>query len=83
MTQVAQIFEEEKQQALQQSVKDTSKQIVIKMIKKNYPSEEIASLVPSYSQNDVDELRKEVAGEETLNETLGLNRNLGEILNSS
>ena len=63
MTQVAQIFEEEKQQALQQSVKDTSKQIVIKMIKKNYPSEEIASLVPSYSQNDVEELRMEVAGQ--------------------
>lgn len=60
MTQVAQIFEEEKQQAL----KETSKKIVINMIKRNYPSEEIASLVPSYSQDDVDELRMEVAGEE-------------------
>lgn len=59
MTQVAQIFEEEKQQAL----KETSKKIVINMIKRNYPSEEIASLVPSYSQDDVDELRMEVAGE--------------------
>ena len=68
MTQVAQIFEEEKQQAiqqaLQQSVKDTSKQIVIKMLRKNYPTEEIASLVPSYSQNDVEELRKEVEAQE-------------------
>jgi len=51
MTQVAQIFEEEKQKALQQSVKDTSKQIVLKMIKKNYSTEEIASLVSSYSQD--------------------------------
>lgn len=60
MTQVAQIFEEEKQQAL----KETSKKIVINMIKRNYSSEEIASLVSSYSQDDVEELRKEIAGEE-------------------
>lgn len=59
MTQVAQIFEEEKQQAL----KETSKKIVINMIKRNYSSEEIASLVPSYSQDDVDELRTEVTGQ--------------------
>lgn len=56
MTQVAQIFEEEKRQAL----KNTSKQIVIRMIKKNYPSEEIAALVSSYSQDDVDVLRREL-----------------------
>lgn len=56
MTQVAQIFEEEKRQAL----KNTSKQIVIRMIKKNYPSEEIAALVSSYSQDDVDALRREL-----------------------
>ena len=64
MTQVAQIFEEEKQQALReekrQTIRETSRQIVIKMIRKNYSTEEIASLVPSYSQNDVEELRKEV-----------------------
>lgn len=67
MTQVAQIFEEEKQQALReekrQTIRETSRQIVIKMINKNYPTEEIASLVPSYSQNDVEELRMEVAGQ--------------------
>jgi len=57
MTQVAQIFEEEKRQA----IKDTSKQIVIKMIRKNYSSEEIAALVSSYSQDDVEELREELA----------------------
>lgn len=71
MTQVAQIFEEEKQQALtqvaqifeeekRQALKNTSKQIVIRMIKKNYPSEEIAALVSSYSQDDVDALRREL-----------------------
>ncbi len=59
MTQVAQIFEEEKQQAL----KNTSRQIVIRMIKKDYPSEEIAALVSSYSQDDVDALRKELEAE--------------------
>ncbi len=59
MTQVAQIFEEEKQRAL----KNTSRQIVIRMIKKDYPSEEIAALVSSYSQDDVDALRKELEAE--------------------
>lgn len=59
MTQVAQIFEEEKRQAL----KDTSRQIVIRMIKKDYPSEEIAALVSNYSQDDVEELRKELEAE--------------------
>ena len=74
MTQVAQIFEEEKQQALtqvaqifeeekQQALKNTSRQIVIRMIKKDYPSEEIAALVSSYSQDDVDALRKELEAE--------------------
>ncbi len=60
MTQVAQIFEEEKQQALRES----ARQMVIKMIKRNYSSEEITSLVSSYSQDDVEELRKEVAEQE-------------------
>ena len=60
MTQVAQIFEEEKQQALRES----ARQMVIKMIKRNYSSEEITALVSSYSQDDVEELRKEVAEQE-------------------
>ena len=75
MTQVAQIFEEEKQQALtqvaqifeeekQQEIQNTSRQIVIRMIKKDYSSEEIAALVSSYSQDDVEELRKEIAAKE-------------------
>ena len=74
MTQVARIFEEEKRQALtqvaqifeeekQQSIKNTSRQIVIRMIKKNYPSEEIASLVSNFSQDDVNALRKELESE--------------------
>lgn len=52
MTQVAQIFEEEKQQAIQK--------IVTKMIEKGYDTEEITSLIVSYSQNDVEKLRKEI-----------------------
>ncbi len=60
MTQVAQIFEEEKQQ----EVKNTSKQIVLRMIKKNYSTEEIVSLVSSYSQNDVEALRREYESKE-------------------
>lgn len=67
MTQVAQIFEEEKQQALkeqkQQTIKNTSRQIVIRMIRKDYSSEEIAALVSSYSQDEVEALRKELAAE--------------------
>lgn len=67
MTQVAQIFEEEKQQAIkkekQQAIQNTSRQIVIRMIKKDYSSEEIAALVSSYSQDEVEALRKELAAE--------------------
>jgi hypothetical protein len=83
MTQIAQIFEEEKQQAaesyetekrqaLQQAAEsyETEKrqtaesyeiekrQMVIKMLKRNYPVEEIISLMPGYSQKDVEKLRK-------------------------
>ena len=60
MTQVAQIFEEEKQQAVKETAQATSRQFVIRMIKKDYSSEEIASLVPSFSQDDVDALRREL-----------------------
>lgn len=58
MTQVAQIFEEEKQQALTEE----KRQIAMKMIEKNYPTEEIVSLISSYSQNDVEMLRRKVKG---------------------
>ena len=71
LTQVARIFEEEKQQALTQALSQAEKkhkeekernarQIVIRMIKKNYPTEEIVSLVSSFSQDDIEALRKEV-----------------------
>ncbi|MDE5696837.1 MAG: hypothetical protein K2I96_05415 [Lachnospiraceae bacterium] len=80
MTQVAQIFEEEKQQALaqatqifeeekqqalaqaEQTFEEKQRQIVIRMIKKDYSTEEIASLVSSYSQDDVEMLRREITG---------------------
>ncbi len=65
MTQVAQIFEEEKQQALTQAAKDFEEknkqemaQVVIRMIQKDYSSEEIVALVSSYSQDEVEALRK-------------------------
>ena len=70
MTQVAQIFEEEKQQALTQAAKDFEEknkqemaQIVIRMIQKDYSSEEIVALVSSYSQDEVEALRKKLIDE--------------------
>ena len=67
LTQAARIFEEEKRQALSQAEKKhkeekerNARQIVIRMIKKNYPTEEIVSLVSSFSQDDIEALRKEV-----------------------
>ena len=63
LTQAAQMFEEEKRQAEKQAAKSAYRKIVIQMIKKDYSSEEIASLVSSYSQDDVEELRKELLAE--------------------
>lgn len=63
MTQVAQIFEEEKQQALKEAAQTASRQVVIRMLKKSYPTEEIVSLVSNFSQDDVEELRKELKTE--------------------
>ena len=85
MTQVAQIFEEEKRLAVavveeekrqalealekkvlkrEQEVKKRrereTRQMVIRMIKKNYPAEEIASFVPDYTKEDVEQLQKEI-----------------------
>ena len=96
MTQVAQIFEEEKRQALavveeekrraveileeekrraveaviERALKKEqeerkrkereTRQMVIRMIKKNYPAEEIASFVPDYTKEDVEQLQKEI-----------------------
>lgn len=81
LTQVAQIFEEEKRQALIQAAQsyeeekrqaltqakntfeEENRRVVIRMIKKDYPTEEIVSLMPNYSQNDVERLRKELSAD--------------------
>ncbi len=64
LTQAAQIFEEEKRQAIketeQKSMKNNSSRIVGLMIKKGYPTEEILSVVPNYSQDEIEALRKEL-----------------------
>ena len=52
MTQVAQIFEEEKQQSIQDIAK--------RMIEQGYSTDEIITLIPSYSQNDVNKLRGKI-----------------------
>ena len=64
LTQAAQSYEEEKRQALTQA-KNTYEEekqqaiqkIVTRMIEKGYDTEEITSLIVSYSQNDVESLR--------------------------
>ena len=68
MTQVAQIFEEEKRQALELAEKEKhqaldalQQQIVTGMIKKNYSVKEIISLVPGYTQADVEQLQRQIA----------------------
>ena len=61
MTQVAMIFEEEKQQAVEAERKralDDKRQTIEKMIEKGYPTEEIIFLVAGYSKNEIDELRR-------------------------
>lgn len=60
MTQIAQIFEEEKQQAVREAAEKEKRQMVIEMLKRNYPAEEIISLMPEYSRKDVEELRESV-----------------------
>ena len=96
MTQVAQIFEEEKRQAvavveeekrraveileeekrraveavIERALKKEQEerkrkerethQMVIRMIKKNYPAEEIASIVPGYTKENVEQLQNEI-----------------------
>ena len=75
MTQVAMIFEEEKQQAVKQAVKqavertveaerkralDADKQVVMKMIERGYSTEEIVFLMSGYSRNEVERLREQL-----------------------
>ncbi len=64
MTQVARIFEEEKQEALRERTAQVTEQIVIKMLKRGDTPEEIASVVPNYSQNDVEAVRAKLVGGE-------------------
>ncbi len=72
VTQVAQIFEEEKRQEVEEVKRQAEKekhqalsalqqQIAIEMIKKNYSVEEITSLVSGYTQADVEMLRKKIS----------------------
>lgn len=65
LAQVAQVFEEEKRQAMKEATQNASKQVVIRMLKKNYSSEEIVSLVSNFSQDDVEALREELMNEES------------------
>lgn len=73
--QAIQALEKEKQQALTQVVKETeqktaksnSRQIVSLMIKKGYPTEEIISVVPNYSLNEVEALKTEILKAEKIN----------------
>lgn len=61
MTQVAMIFEKEKQQAVEAERKkaaDSEQQVVIKMIDRGYSTEEIVFLVSNYSKDDVEALRR-------------------------
>ena len=63
LLQVTQIFEEEKQRALLQAAKDKQQSIqdiAIRMIEQGYSTDEIITLIPSYSQNDVDKLRRKI-----------------------
>lgn len=71
LIQAAQIFEEEKQQAVQQAVQQTAQdykeknrqemaKVVIRMIQKDYSTEEIVTMVSRYSQDEVEALRKEL-----------------------
>lgn len=64
MTQVAMIFEKEKQQAVEAERKkaaDSEQQVVIKMIDRGYSTEEIVFLVSNYSKDDVEALRRKNA----------------------
>lgn len=59
--------EEEKQQVLakaeeeKQQMLAAARESVIKMIRKNYPTEEIAFIVSSFSQDDIEAVRRELA----------------------
>lgn len=59
-----QAIAEEKQQALARAEAEkrrAARESVIKMIRKNYPTEEIAFIVSSFSQDDIEAVRRELA----------------------
>ena len=60
MTQIAQIFEEEKQQAVREATEAYEKEKRQMVIESNFSTEEIISLMPEYSRKDVEELRESV-----------------------
>ncbi len=71
--QMAKRYEEEKRQALTQAAKryeeetrravdSESKKMAARMIKMGYSTEEIISVMPDYSWNDIEKIRKETAG---------------------
>ncbi len=59
--------EEEKQKELAKAEaekRQAARESVVKMIRKNYPTEEIAFIVSDFSWNDIEAVREELAGEE-------------------
>ena len=54
-----QAIAEEKQQALARA-RQAARESVIKMIRKNYPTEEIAFIVSGFSQEDIETVRREI-----------------------
>lgn len=64
MTKVGWIIEQEKQEAIARAEaekRQAARESVIKMIRKNYPTEEIAFIVSSFSQNEIETVRREIA----------------------
>ena len=64
MTKVGWIIEQEKQEAIARAEAEkwqAARESVIKMIRKNYPTEEIAFIVSSFSQDEIETVRREIA----------------------
>ncbi len=64
MTKVSWIIEQEKQEAIARAEaekRQAARESVIKMIRKNYPTEEIAFIVSSFSQDEIETVRREIA----------------------
>ena len=57
LREAARIFEKEKQEAIERQAEQLTEQMVVRMLKRGDTPEEIASVVPNYSQNDVEAVR--------------------------